>query len=363
MEIPRIASSVTGTYRYQVLVKDLEASTPLQFLSGKVLGCDCPTDHHGDLCTGKAWASRFFIEFPHARMPRRSAPKRAIPKEVKEVPVRAPKQHKKAEVRTALTHPELKWPGDMGKMEFETVFLDESGRGCLAGSMAVVGVIRLKTPLQHLPNLRDRVCSDIDDAWLEKLYKDYNPAGTMVPLSDIALHDSKILKEHEREHAFLQLLHCPDICFWIELIPPQVIDSRGLAKAWPEGMLRCVEHVVRLVGASQPVTRQLVDGKQILEIQTAGITETQAVVKADSMYRLVAAASILGKVSRDRMITLQADEVKTVHPDYENIFRKHKAYYANKRHAELLEQGYVTKYHRTSFQPLKGFLSNMANDG
>ena len=194
---------------------------------------------------------------------------------------------------------------------------------------------------------------------MEKLYNDYNPAGTRVPLNEIALHDSKILKEQEREHAFLQLLHCPDICFWIELIPPSIIDSRGLAKAWPEGMLRCVEHVVRLVGASQAVTRQLVDGKQNLEIQTAGITESQAVVKADSTFRLVAAASILGKVSRDRMITLQADEVKSVHPEFENIFRKHKAYWANKRHAELLEQGYVTKYHRTSFQPLKGFLASM----
>ena len=63
----------------------------------------------------------------------------------------------------------------------------------------------------------------------------------------------------------------------------------------------------------------------------------------------------MAKVSRDRLVALQGDEVAEVHPLYPSIFREEHGY-GSPRHMELVKQGIYTKYHRKCFNPLRSYL-------
>ena len=73
--------------------------------------------------------------------------------------------------------------------------------------------------------------------------------------------------------------------------------------------------------------------------------EHLAIVKGDSLSMSIGAASILAKVTRDRIMK----EYDKIYPEYG--FAKHKGY-PTKQHKEALKQYGVTPIHRRSFQPV-----------
>ena len=74
-----------------------------------------------------------------------------------------------------------------------------------------------------------------------------------------------------------------------------------------------------------------------------------SLIKGDSKSASIAAASILAKVTRDRIM----EELDKEYPQYE--FKKHKGY-VTKRHLELLNEHGVSPVHRKSFAPVKKLL-------
>ena len=77
--------------------------------------------------------------------------------------------------------------------------------------------------------------------------------------------------------------------------------------------------------------------------------EVLDLVKGDSKSASIAAASIIAKVTRDRIM----DELDEKYPMYG--FKKHKGY-VTKLHLEMLEKYGVSEVHRRSFGPVKKFL-------
>ena len=75
-----------------------------------------------------------------------------------------------------------------------------------------------------------------------------------------------------------------------------------------------------------------------------------SLIKGDSKSASIAAASILAKVTRDRLM----EELDKEYPEYE--FKKHKGY-VTKRHLELLNIHGVSPVHRVSFTPVKKVLN------
>ena len=174
---------------------------------------------------------------------------------------------------------------------------DEAGRGACAGPLVVAAVI--------LPPGR----------------------GTQVP----GLADSKLLTEAARERAYEQVLRRA-LAWSVVVVPPEVIDRCGL-------------HVMNLRAMRQAVSRldpcpsyALTDG---FAVPGLGVP-TLALWKGDRVAACVAAASVVAKVTRDRMLV----ELDREFPHYG--FAVHKGYVVPEHTAALRRHGPCPQ-HRFSY--------------
>ena len=185
--------------------------------------------------------------------------------------------------------------------------VDEVGRGPLAGPVVAAAVV--------LPERRAR--------WMTEL------------------RDSKLLPAARRERlAALVRRSCE--C-GVGAVSAQVIDQIGIGPATRLAMRRAVLSLPRQPDAL------IVDGRERLEHSA----RQHPLVAADARCRSVAAASIVAKVARDRMMV----ELDARFPGYG--FARH-AGYATAEHRERLSLlGYSTA-HRLSFAPVRSALSRGA---
>lgn len=174
--------------------------------------------------------------------------------------------------------------------------IDEAGRGPLAGPIAAAAVV-----------LREPV------------------AG---------LDDSKRLSPDQRARLF-DRLHADGHAIGVALIAPEDIDRAGIQSANYRAML---EAAARLDPAPDFL---LVDGFSI----PGCLIPHRRVVKGDRLSQSIAAASIVAKVTRDRIM----DELDRRHPEYG--FARHKGY-ATADHLEALRRFGPCPAHRRSFAPL-----------
>ena len=173
--------------------------------------------------------------------------------------------------------------------------VDEAGRGPLAGPVCAAAVI-LPTDVQ------------ID-----------------------GLNDSKKLTEKKRESLF------PIICekavaYSIAFADEKEIDAYNILQATFLAMRRAVE------GLSVPAEYALIDGNRMPPLLIPGET----IIKGDALCQSIAAASVLAKVSRDRLML----EYDKTYPQYE--FSRHKGY-GTALHYEKLRTFGPSPIHRLTF--------------
>lgn len=182
------------------------------------------------------------------------------------------------------------------KMECGT---DEAGRGCLAGPVTAAAVI--------LP---------------ENFELDF-------------LNDSKQLSEKVREK-LKPLIEQKAISFAVTHLEPKIIDEINILNASIKAMQ---ESILKL----QPTPIYIiVDGNRFKP--TNDIPHT-TIIKGDSKYLSIAAASVLAKTYRDEYM----DKIHEEFPMYN--WKKNKGY-PTKEHREAIAKYGVTKYHRMSFRLL-----------
>lgn len=176
---------------------------------------------------------------------------------------------------------------------------DEAGAGCYCSDLVVAAVI-------------------------------LNPDNPIVGLTD-----SKKLSEKKRESLYPQIIEkALDYC--IVHVSPQEIDQINILEARMIGMKRALEGLKR-------VDYAVIDGNRIPK----GLTvETDYCIKGDLKVQCVSAASILAKVTRDRLMLEQA----LIYPNYG--FEKHKGY-GTKEHQAALELLGPCAIHRMSYKPVK----------
>lgn len=149
------------------------------------------------------------------------------------------------------------------------------------------------------------------------------------------LNDSKQLTAARRERLFMALLEGEQVLCSVGIASVEEIDRLNILKATHLAMARAVE------GLSVRADFCLVDGLPVKGLPVPH----RAIVKGDGRSLSIAAASVLAKVTRDRMMT-EADDA---YPQYG--FAKHKGY-GTKAHMEALRKHGPCPLHRRSFAPV-----------
>lgn len=149
------------------------------------------------------------------------------------------------------------------------------------------------------------------------------------------LNDSKKLTEKKREALYPEIIEkALDYC--IINISPQEIDKINILEARMEGFRRVIAGLRR-------VDYAIIDGNKIPDELKV---EADYLVEGDAKVACVSAASILAKVTRDRLMLEQAKQ----YPQYG--FEKHKGY-LTKVHLEALKKYGPCEIHRMSYKPVK----------
>ena len=181
--------------------------------------------------------------------------------------------------------------------------VDEAGRGPLAGPVVAAAVV---LPFE----------------WLH----------VGVPAELAGLNDSKQVSERQRERFFAFLSDHPKVITSVEVIDCQIIDEINILKASHLAMARALSKLTLMPDIA------LVDG-----LEAAGLpTQQVAIVKGDSLSYSIAAASILAKVTRDRIMV----EADAAYPVYG--FAKHKGY-PTPAHRQALQKHGPCPLHRRTF--------------
>lgn len=153
------------------------------------------------------------------------------------------------------------------------------------------------------------------------------------------INDSKKLSAKKREQLYIEITSNA-IAYGIGIVPPSKIDEINIYNASRLAMelaLAKLNHQVDLI---------LTDYMPL----KFNDVPVMPLVKGDAKARCIAAASILAKVTRDKIM----EEYNKKYPEYE--FDKHKGY-PTKRHLEILkEKGIIKGFYRESYGPIKKFL-------
>jgi len=202
-----------------------------------------------------------------------------------------------SELKTMVASPLFEFDAQLREKYGIIVGCDEAGRGPLAGPVVAAAVILSGN--EDLPYL----------------------------------NDSKKIKEDTREKLHDEIYR-QAVAVRFFCITPKEIDEMNILNASLFAMYKCVE----AIGVEWK--RVLIDGNKYIKQIPQNLQEV--VVKGDGKSASIAAASIIAKVARDRIMCEYAKE----YPDFG--FEKHKGY-PTKAHYEAIEKFGVLPIHRASF--------------
>lgn len=194
--------------------------------------------------------------------------------------------------------------------------------------------------MQHESELRaagHAVICGVDEVGRGPLAGPVCAAAVILPedFTHPVLNDSKKLSERQRERIYTELAEDSRVIWSVELLEPEEIDRMNILEASREAMRRAVLSLRVLASAA------LIDG---LPVPRFPIPQ-RSLVKGDSLSLSIAAASVMAKVTRDRLMLQLAER----YPHYG--FDVHKGY-PTARHLEALALHGPCEIHRRSFGPV-----------
>ncbi len=180
---------------------------------------------------------------------------------------------------------------------------DEAGRGCLAGPVTAAAVM------------------------LPKKFK-----------NDI-LTDSKQLSK-EKRNLLKPIIEKQAVCYGVAHIFPNKIDTINILNASILGMHNALDKL------STIPKHIIVDGNKFKPYKNI---PHECIIKGDSKFMSIAAASVLAKTYRDAYM-------ETIHEEFPMYNWKQNKGYPTKEHREAIKKYGITKYHRKSFKLLENQL-------
>lgn len=176
---------------------------------------------------------------------------------------------------------------------------DEAGRGCLAGPVVAAAVV-LSSDFEH-------------------------------PL----LNDSKQLTEKQRE-LLRPFIEKNALAFEVAFVSEEKIDEINILQASILAMHQSIENL------SITPEHIIVDGNKFNPYKNIPHT---TIIKGDSKFMSIAAASVLAKTYRDEFM-------QKIDKEFPNYFWKKNKGYPTKQHRDAIREFGITKYHRKSFKLL-----------
>lgn len=176
---------------------------------------------------------------------------------------------------------------------------DEAGRGCLAGPVTAAALI-------------------LPEDFINEL-----------------LNDSKQLSEKNRD-LLKPIIEENALCFSVTHIEPNIIDEINILNASIHAMQECIKKL-------NPIPNYIiVDGNRFKPVENI---PHSCIIKGDSKYLSIAAASVLAKTYRD-------EYMNQIHEEFPMYNWKQNKGYPTKEHREAIRKYGTTKYHRMSFRLL-----------
>ena len=176
---------------------------------------------------------------------------------------------------------------------------DEAGRGCLAGPVVAAAVLLPK----HFNNK--------------------------------ILNDSKQLSKKKRE-ILEKIIKDEAISFGIGVVSPKEIDKINILNASFLAMHRAIDQI------SNKYELLLIDGNRFNKYKKV---EHKCIIKGDAKYMSIAAASVIAKTARDKIM-------KDLSKEYPQYSWGTNQGYPTKKHREAIKKFGTNKYHRKSFRLL-----------
>lgn len=177
--------------------------------------------------------------------------------------------------------------------------VDEAGRGPLAGPVAAAAVIL--------------------------------PRSFACPLLD----DSKKLSKKRRDEVYEEITGNPEVIWAVATVEADEIDRINILRATHRAMGLALEALQVKPDIA------LIDGLRVKGLSI----EHEALVKGDGLSLSIAAASVIAKVTRDRIM----EKIAAEFPLYG--FQRHQGY-GTREHLEAIKNHGPCRYHRRSFQPI-----------
>ncbi|AJD90980.1 ribonuclease H [Jeotgalibacillus malaysiensis] len=177
---------------------------------------------------------------------------------------------------------------------------DEAGRGPLAGPVVAAAVIL--------------------------------PEGFYLP----GLNDSKKLSEKKRESFFMKIMDQANV--GVGIIEAEEIDRINILNASKKAMIEAIEQL-------NPEPDYILADAVTLDIKTA----QESIIKGDAKSVSIAAASVIAKVTRDRLMKEAAEK-------YPGYGLEKNAGYGTKEHIGAIKRLGLTDEHRRSFEPIKSMI-------
>lgn len=159
---------------------------------------------------------------------------------------------------------------------------------------------------------------------------------------DERINDSKKLTEKKRELLYDVIMENA-ISVGIGISSEDVIDEINILNATKRAMLEAVNNL------SVKPEHLLIDAVKL----NTDIPQT-SIIKGDAKSESIAAASIIAKVTRDRMMI----ELDKIHPEYDF---KHNKGYGTKKHIEAIRKYGIIKEHRKTFAPCDEYVKWLLN--
>lgn len=185
-----------------------------------------------------------------------------------------------------------------------------------------------------------KLIAGVDEVGRGPLYGPVVTAAVILPENyELAgLTDSKKLSKKKRD-IFYEIIKRDAISYAIGIKEPEIIDEVNIYEATKLAMYEAIENL------SVKPEHVLIDAMKLdLDIPSTSI------IKGDAKSLSIAAASVIAKVTRDRML----DEVANIHPEYG--FEHHKGY-PTKAHIDAVIKYGVIEGYRKTFEPIKSIIN------